>query len=88
MSRKIHCSNCRADYPEEEMKKEILDYVQDPETGKPTATASRYAVFCGKCESYLGIADPSRDKTLNEFKKPTRASQPQVAPQTPQQPNA
>lgn len=83
MSRKIHCSNCRKDYDESEVNKEVLDYVQDPETGKPSATASRYSVFCGACESYLGMADPSRDKTLAEFKKPIRSAP--TAPQTPPQ---
>jgi hypothetical protein len=68
MTKAFHCSNCRKDYGEDNMKKEFLDYVQGPD-GKPVSAGTRYSIFCGVCEHYVGIADPQRDKTLADFKK-------------------
>lgn len=81
-----HCANCRKDYPESSLKKEPLDFVRG-EDGKPTTAGSRYALFCGECESELGLIDNTRDKTIESFKKPSPA-QTQAAQTPPQTPNA
>ncbi len=78
-----HCANCRKNYPESSLKKEPLDFVRG-EDGKPTTAMARYALFCGECESQLGLVDASRDRRIEQFKKkPSTAP----APQPPQQPN-
>ncbi len=78
----FHCSNCREDYKEEGVKTLPLDYVQDPTTGKPVAAKNRVSIFCKKCDHFIGIADPQRDKTLEEFKKKpiTQTSAAQIPP--------
>ena len=66
---KFHCSNCREDYKEEGIRQQPLDYIQDPVTGKPVAAKTRVSIFCKKCDHFIGIADPERDRTLEGFKK-------------------
>lgn len=80
--RMIHCANCRKSYPESQMKREPLDFVQGDD-GKPIASMERYAIFCGVCETGLGLYDTARDKTIAQFKKKPAGTQPATPPQPP-----
>lgn len=52
-----HCRTCRSNHPGSLMIKRPIEFRRDEFTGEVKEVPTRFTLFCGKCDGYLGITD-------------------------------